>query len=82
MFYYVIVTSSFKYFFHDLGINGKKKTTLYYGTNNYTYLGVSISNSQGVVTTPRKTCYKKKKKAQEDEGVNFIGNSLVQDRNN
>ena len=38
--------------------------------NNYN-LGVSILNSQGVVTTPlKKTCYKKRgaQKAQEEEG--------------
>ena len=44
--------------------------TLYYGTKNYS-LGISISNSQGVVTTfplGRWEGVLQKKKAQEDEG--------------
>ena len=64
MFYYVIVTSyvdRFSWFWYQW-----KEETLPFSMvpNNYT-LGVSISSSQGVITTPRKTCYKK---AQEDEG--------------
>ena len=49
---------------HDFGINRKKRPYTMV-PNNYT-LGLSISSSQGVVTTPlRKTCYKE---VQEDEG--------------
>ena len=47
--------------FHDVGINKKRSPypILWYQTN-YTS-GLSISNSQGVLTTPlRKTCYKKR----------------------
>ena len=41
--------------------------TLYYGTNSYT-LGMSISNTQGVVLPLGRRVTKKKKKAREDEG--------------
>ena len=48
--------------FHDFGINGKRERgdpTYTMVANNYT-LGVSISSSGGVVTTPlRKTLQKK-----------------------
>ena len=37
----------------------RRDSTLFYGTKQ---LYLSILSSQGVVTTPRKTCYQKKKK--------------------
>ena len=60
MFYYVIVklyVEQFSWFWYQW----KEETLSYIMVSNNFTLGMPISSSQGVVTTPlRKTCYKKK----------------------
>ena len=72
MFYYLIVTSyvdRFSWFWYQW-----KENTLPYTMKQYNYtLGVSISSSQGVVTTPlMKTCYKNSSGRRGLRGVEWV----------